>query len=86
MSSETKDKIYGVEVSKLPPRFLDKIKDFKPVAADGYWKTYAKNPEHAAERIAEFVMFYSKEIVTEELHPILFDRKKSNNSKFNLKK
>ena len=56
------DKIFGIEVSKLPPLFLSKITE-DGLASDGYWKTFASDHVEAEKRIRDFVKLITKETI-----------------------
>jgi len=76
MSEKMLEKMYGVDISILPPKFLGKIKEDN-LAEDGYWKTFAFDTEEAKDRIADFVKFITGEIIdTNDLVVICISKKK----------
>lgn len=76
MSEKIREKLYGVDITVLPPKFLGKRKEDN-LAEDGYWKTFAFDIDEAKVRIADFVKFITGEIVdTTDLVVVCISKKK----------
>lgn len=76
MAEKISEKMFGVDISVLPPKFLGKIKEDN-LAQDGYWKTYAFSSDEAKLRIADFVQFITGELLdTDNLTVVSIAKKK----------
>jgi len=83
VSEKILEKMYGVDISILPPKFLSEIKEDN-LAEDGYWKTYAFSVDEAKDRIADFVKFITGEILdTTDIVVVPIERKKKMSLKIN---